>query len=269
MSFVVFVKKAPLNGAFFVGLVLSSAAYAIEDADCELKGAAEIVTAEHVHDGDTLRLHDGRKVRLIGINTPERAREERVTEPLAEQARMALQNMIGRHRQIRLVLGSEQKDRYGRILAHPFSLDGENLTASLLKLGYGQHIVVPPNLKYYSCYRNSETSARLTGKGVWQHAYYRPRNIEQLKPEYTGYQTVSGTITHIGNSRKSIWLNFGERFSVHINRNDLSYFATWKFSELKGKVVEVRGWLRYYKGKQQFRMQVRHPAAIVINQKHS
>lgn len=47
-----------------------------------------------VVDGDTLRLVDGRSVRLIGINTPEVGRKGRSSEPYAEAARRRLQALV-------------------------------------------------------------------------------------------------------------------------------------------------------------------------------
>ena len=40
----------------------------------------EIAVVDYIHDGDTLRLRDGRRVRLIGINTPELTRDNKPAE---------------------------------------------------------------------------------------------------------------------------------------------------------------------------------------------
>ena len=47
-----------------------------------ITGALQNVEVARVVDGDTVRLRDGRSVRLIGINAPELAHNGRTTEPL-------------------------------------------------------------------------------------------------------------------------------------------------------------------------------------------
>ena len=56
-------KKASLVGAFFVSVCLQSAAWAF----CPLQPELQALRVAKVVDGDTLRLADGRSVRLIGL----------------------------------------------------------------------------------------------------------------------------------------------------------------------------------------------------------
>ena len=75
-----------------------------------------------VFDGDTLRLVDGDKVRLIGINTPERGGKGRPAQPLAMEATASLKALIGPERRIFLRDGQDSRDRYGRRLASGLKL---------------------------------------------------------------------------------------------------------------------------------------------------
>lgn len=62
-----------------------------------------------VPDGDSLQLHDGRRVRLVGLDAPERGR------CMADEAREALMTAVkGRHIRLKNVV----TDDYGRQLAH-------------------------------------------------------------------------------------------------------------------------------------------------------
>ena len=61
-------KKASLVGAFFVS-VFCLPAHAL----CPAPGKLPQAKVQRVVDGDTLRLADGRNVRLIGLNAPELA----------------------------------------------------------------------------------------------------------------------------------------------------------------------------------------------------
>ena len=51
--------------------------------NCPSSHYDESVTIKHVHDGDTVKLVDGRKIRLIGINAPEVAKDGQAAEAYA------------------------------------------------------------------------------------------------------------------------------------------------------------------------------------------
>src|SRR5690606_11632579 len=76
-------KKASRWGAFFVFGLLASPVQAL----CPAPGAVPQVQVKQVVDGDTLRLTDGRRVRLVGINAPELSGAQRTPEAFAEASR--------------------------------------------------------------------------------------------------------------------------------------------------------------------------------------
>lgn len=129
-----------------------------------------------VIDGDTLRLADGRSVRLIGINAPEIGRKGKRSEPMAETARRRLKALVresgGR---VSLVAGREAHDKYGRTLAHVYAGSGDNLAARLLSEGLGYRVAVAPNNRLVACQRRAETSARQAGIGLWRSRRWSPR----------------------------------------------------------------------------------------------
>lgn len=123
-----------------------------------------------VIDGDTVDLQDGRRIRLIGIDTPEmgyspRAQVEGVNDPFAEEARAFLRE-LAEGRTVRLEFGPEPEDRYGRTLAYLFLQDGAHLNAELLRRGYArayrrfQH----PRLDEFL---TLEEEARQAERGLW------------------------------------------------------------------------------------------------------
>lgn len=67
-SVVAILKKASLMGAFFLLLSCHSSASTLF---CSINNVPAEHAVEYVVDGDTLRLHDQRRVRLIGIDAPE------------------------------------------------------------------------------------------------------------------------------------------------------------------------------------------------------
>ncbi|MFO7645086.1 MAG: thermonuclease family protein, partial [Desulfosarcina sp.] len=163
----------------------------------------EQVAVRYVHDGDTVHLDDGRKLRIIGINTPERARDDQPAEPHADVARRQLQAYVAGHWS--LVYDRERRDRYGRLLAHVFDQQGHSITRRLLESGAGQLLVIPPNLKFVDCYRRAQQTARQKARGLWALPGYRALSVSELKAGHaSGYRLVQGRLSRIGESRSSL-----------------------------------------------------------------
>ena len=85
-------KKASLAGAFFVPAIWLSAVQA--QALCPAPQPLSYTQVERVVDGDTLRLKDGRSVRMIGLNAPETGKTGQSAEPFADAARKRLQSLV-------------------------------------------------------------------------------------------------------------------------------------------------------------------------------
>jgi endonuclease YncB( thermonuclease family) len=154
-----FRKGAPGTAApfFFVALctsLLATVVLPVSATECPAARIDERVQVVYVYDGDTVKLADGRRVRLIGINTPEMAREGEAGEPLAQAARASVQDMLNRgNRVLQLQYGTQHNDHYGRLLAHAYLDSGENLSARLLQQGLATALVVPPNTRAMDCYQ--------------------------------------------------------------------------------------------------------------------
>ncbi len=229
-------------------------------ADCSSSRYDESVAVKRIIDGDTLQLTDGRRLRLIGINTPERGKNGQASEPLAALATRMLQRLADR--QIKLRWGIEKQDRYGRMLAHAFTIDGDNISAQLLTAGMGAAIQIPPNLWAYRCYIHAEKTARKQHLGIWRHPYFTPLDAQQLPADISGFHFVRGRLSRVGHSKTALWLNLGERFALRIHKKDLTYFKQGQFEQLIGRELTVRGWIYSRKGQQ--RMNLHHPASLEI-----
>ena len=83
-----------------------------------------------------------------------------------------------------------------------------------------------------------------------------------MKKEDTGFHYVEGRVTHIGKSKKNVWLDMGDAFSVRIQQQHLHYFSAMPIDTLKDKQIRVRGWVAFYNGK--LRLNIGHPAMIEI-----
>jgi len=250
------IKKALFTAPF---LLLLWSAETPADA-CRPTQFDEQVVVRYVHDGDTVHLADGRKLRLIGINTPERARDDRPSEPHAGAARRQLQAHASGYWS--LVYDRERRDRYGRLLAHVFDKEGRNIARRLLEDGAGQLLVIPPNLRFLDCYRRAQQRGRQGRHGLWALPAYRILAADELDREHGGeYRLVRGRLNRIGESRSALWLNLGRGFALRIARTELDYFDREQISAWQGEFVTAQGWI-YYRNRQ-WRMRLRHPAALL------
>lgn len=249
-------QKALLVSAFCFWALASMPALGRASA-CTTDEYDRVAEVGAVVDGDTITLADGRHVRLVGINTPERATDRRPAEPLAEAARAALRaRLAATGNRVALRFDAERKDRYGRLLAHAFLDSGANVTAQMLRDGWGAAIAVPPNLAFQACYRAAEKEARRQLRGVWGDAHYQARAAQSLDPRTTGFMRVRGRLDRVEFSRDALWLQIG-RLGVRIDKAHLPYFHEWNFHALQGLQMVVRGWVSARD--ERLRLRLKHP----------
>ena len=242
MGFCQLLKKASLVSAFFVPGIWLSVAQA--DVFCPAPAApAALVQVEvqRVVDGDTVRLKDGRSVRMIGLNAPETGKRGRADEPYAVAARQRLQALVdASDRRVGLVVGREGKDRYGRTLAHLYGAEGKNLEAQLLAEGLGFQVGVAPNVDLVACQQAAENSAREARLGVWRQSPVH--NVAQLKQ--SGFALVSGRVSKIERNRGGIWIELQGSLVLRIAPELVRQFDTEWLNGLQGKSIEARGWVQ-------------------------
>ncbi len=236
MACIALLKKASLVGAFFVLGFQASLAWAFCPAS---KGLPE-VKVQRVVDGDTLRLSDGRSVRLIGLNTPELGRQGRSAEPFAEAARLRLQALVDQGAgRVLLQIGEQGKDHYGRTLAHTFGRDGRNLEAQLLSEGLGYLVAVAPNLALVQCQQMAERQAREARAGLWRRPVIK--TPKQLKSG--GFALIQGRVERAERNRAGVWLEMADGMVLHVAARTLHYFDASALQALEGRQVEARGWV--------------------------
>lgn len=217
----------------------------------------------YIYDGDTVKLQDGRRVRFIGINTPELEHQGNAAQPLAREARTSLVSLLeANSHTLLLQYGKQQHDHYGRVLAHAFLENGENVAARLLRQGLATTLVVPPNTWGEHCYQGLENSARAGRLGLWALDAYQSHDARSLPPDTSGFRIVNGRITAIRRSRHNIWLDLEDSLAVQVPVKHLANFGSFDFDTLTGQLIEVRGWIRPDRNKP--RLKVQHPAALVI-----
>ena len=129
-------------------------------------------------DGDTVILSKGQKVRYIGINAPEVARDDHIAEPFGEAAKRFNAGLV-KKKMVRLEFDIEPNDRYQRRLAYVFLKNGTFVNAEMLSQGYAYLLYLRPNVKYHSTLLSAQRTAMSAKRGIWQ-------NWREQKATYIG-----------------------------------------------------------------------------------
>jgi len=119
---------------------------------------------DYVHDGDTLFLTDGRKVRLLGIDTPEVGEH---AECYGDVARERLRTLLPAGTHVRTVADVQPLDRYGRSLLFLFTDDGALVNLGLIRDGYAEAVVLEPNVLWADRLEAAEDTAQTASLGMW------------------------------------------------------------------------------------------------------
>ena len=139
----------------------------------QLPKDAQAVTVRNVYDGDTLTLVDGRRVRLLGVDTPELEEQQ----PYAVEAKQYTKNLC--HKQeiyISFDPNSDSQDKYGRLVANvwvPSSKNGYYLCVNegLVANGFA-HVYLAKKERKPSNFQTLlklQKESRRNKKGLWSH----------------------------------------------------------------------------------------------------
>ncbi|AKB84182.1 thermonuclease family protein [Methanococcoides methylutens] len=204
-----------------------------------------------VIDGDTFVISSGEKVRLIGVDTPERG------EPYYEEARQYMvDNVLG------MTVGLESDvsdtDRYGRLLRYVW-LNDTMVNNELVLLGLAYSKAYEPDTYYQEQLDSSETLARGMGVGLWSASSFGEGGLVTISyldaGRHIGQEVrVEGTVvtTSRNDGNGIIFLNFHDPyegyFTVVIWSDDWDRFPqspeVYYYGEhvmVTGKVVEYKG----------------------------
>jgi micrococcal nuclease len=120
-------------------------------------------------DGDTLEVKlDGggvETVRLIGVDTPETVKPDTPVQCFGPKA-SAFEHRETEGQRVRLLLGVERRDVYGRLLAYVWIGD-RFLEAALLRRGLARTLTIPPNDRFAERFAALQSRAAQTGQGLW------------------------------------------------------------------------------------------------------
>ena len=128
---------------------------------------AEEFTVDKVIDGDTVILSNRERVRLIGVDTTEKSHPLKPIEFFSQEATNFTRKLV-EGKLVRLEYDAERRDKYNRLLAYLYLLDGTFVNAEIIKQGYGFAYTKYP-FKYTSIFTNYEKEARANKKGYWEY----------------------------------------------------------------------------------------------------
>ncbi len=129
----------------------------------------EVVLVREAVDGDTLRLADGRRVRILGLDTPETHHPGMAgPQPGGPEAAARLKGLV-EGRQVGLEWDASDRDHYGRLLRHVW-LGPELVAARLLAEGLAWPLTIPPDQGHQAELAAAAASARAAGRGLWGRA---------------------------------------------------------------------------------------------------
>lgn len=134
--------------------------------------SAELATVLRVVDGDTIELADGRKVRYIGVDTPELHHPTKGVQCFGQEA-MEKNKELVEGKEIKMKKDISETDRYKRLLRYIWvtsTQPGQEIFVNeyLAREGFALQATFPPDVKYAELFRKAAEDARLQNKGLWK-----------------------------------------------------------------------------------------------------
>lgn len=146
----------------------------------------EVAVVKKVIDGDTIELADGRKVRYIGIDTPELAHFGNELDCYAQEAFHRNQELVA-GKTVFLEKDVSDVDRYGRLLRYVW-VDDLLINQQLVSEGYALARSYPPDISKQELLATAEQNARENQLGLWAKC---PVNGQKAKSTVDPSQAAS------------------------------------------------------------------------------
>jgi micrococcal nuclease len=146
-----------------------------------MPSSEEKLLVKRVVDGDTFVLSNNEKVRLIGVDTPEKfqsaklekdvqrsGKDKKAIQELGKAASEFVKNLV-EGKIVTLVKDSKssERDKYDRLLRYVYLEDGTCVNAKIIEEGYGNAYTVF-RFEKIDEFRNLEREARINKRGLWK-----------------------------------------------------------------------------------------------------
>jgi Staphylococcal nuclease homologue len=191
---------------------------------------------------------DGRAMKLEGILLPGGARDH-APQALADRALSALGELATGHL-VTAAAKPPKEDRYGRLRAQIFAMDGDEtwIQDALLRQGLARVSITPDRRECAKELYAAEADARLRRAGIWSFPAYAVRRADDVSYNDLGtFQIVQGAVANAAVRSGRAYLNFGDDwktdFTATISPQDMQAFRTSNVDpeSYAGKTIRVRG----------------------------
>jgi endonuclease YncB( thermonuclease family) len=262
------VRRSVVCAGVWLAAVLSPEVRACDLPPPETGAVADVI------DGETLKLADGRTVKLIGAKAPIPPLGWRGNDPwpFVDEAKQALERLAS-DKAIELRFGGSRTDRHGHLLAQVFVVAGEHrlwLQDALIGSGLARVYSLPDNRACTGELLRREDEARAKRLGLWASPAFRiedAHDAKRLGRLIHSYQLVEGTVLNVGEGSGRVYLNFASDwrsdFTISVARKDAPAFAAsgLDVKALAGARLRVRGWLAWRNGPM---IEASHPEQIEL-----
>ncbi|QQM01986.1 thermonuclease family protein [Rhodopseudomonas palustris] len=235
------------NGTGWLTAICGGAALLMQAGDAVAAGCLDLPAqgegvVASVIDPRTLRLADGREVRLTGI---ELAREQ-------HDAEVAALSSLALGRRVSLHGADDGPDRYGRQWAFVGAEPGAELVQRRLLADGGALVGI--DAMPAECRQEllaAEAGARAAAVGIWmaRDVIKNAANSGDMVTRIGRFTVIEGRITSVREVGSTVYLNFGGRwtrgFAVTISRRIVGLFEAAGLApkSLTGQRIRVRGWV--------------------------
>ncbi|QOZ38508.1 thermonuclease family protein [Bradyrhizobium sp. CCBAU 53421] len=210
--------------------------------DFEVQGEGRVAA---VVDARSLRLDDGREVRLAGIEVADRAKATAMLSAL----------LVGR--EVTLRGQDDTPDRYGRQPAYAFLEGGEKpVQSELLRQGFALASSETADKDCAAALMAAEAEARAARSGTWAESAVI-KNAESPDDILAGigrFTVVEGRVLSVRQAGATTYLNFGRNwtrdFALTISRRIVPAFEAAGLApkSLENRRIRVRGWVEARRG---------------------
>jgi micrococcal nuclease len=160
------------------GAGVDTADEVVERRDEQVPADAQTAVVERVVDGDTIRVTveepggaipptDSVRIRLLNVDAPELDHPERGEDCGATEATAFVEALTPPGSTVHLAADVEDRDAYDRPLRGVWNQHGVFVNAELVRAGWAEVVLFPPNDRFHGRLLPLEAQARAEGRGVW------------------------------------------------------------------------------------------------------
>lgn len=187
-------------------------------------------------DGDTIKIKDNIRVRLIGIDSPEKG------ECYYEEARAFAKELLD-DEYVELRKDVSDKDKYDRLLRHVILIKSEEdniiVADHIVRNGYARAVSSPPDNIYRDLLSSAQEEAKREERGIWKECSFEDDESAELREVDTEPTDpnciIKGNISEKGYGK--IFLTPGcdnyNRVKIDTRKGE-QYFCTEKEAESAG-----------------------------------